>query len=132
MRLNDELRFGKDGFPLDSESRVESRSDSKKSEVSLQFDELFVDSNAVDVSLTLMYLTYVTINWSEGNYEKDTEKVWNGYLQKSKFRSDIIYVVSYVLVLLSRLSGQFVGILSLVLNWRYSELCWAHEIHHIL
>ena len=73
MRLNDELRFGKDCFPLDSESRVESRSDSKKSEVSLQFDELFVDSNAVDVSLTLMYLTYVTINWSEGNYEKDIE-----------------------------------------------------------
>ena len=73
MRLNDELRFGKDGFPLDSESRVESRSDSKKSEVALQFDEVFVDSNAVDVSLTLMSLTYVTINWSEGNYEKDIE-----------------------------------------------------------
>ena len=73
MRLNDELRFGKDGFPLDSESRVESRSDSKKSEVALQFDELFVDSNAVDVSLTLMSLRYVTINWSEGNYEKDIE-----------------------------------------------------------
>lgn len=50
MRLKDELRFGMEGFPLDSDSRVESRSDSKKSDVVLQFDELFVDSIAVDAS----------------------------------------------------------------------------------
>ena len=50
MRLKDELLFGIDGFPFDSDSRVESRSDSKKSEVVSQFDELFVDSIAVDAS----------------------------------------------------------------------------------
>ena len=50
MRLKDELRFGIEGFPLESDSRVESRSDSKKSDVVLQFDELFVDSIAVDAS----------------------------------------------------------------------------------
>jgi len=50
MRLKDELRFGMEGFPFDSDSRVESRSDSKKSDVVLQFDELFVDSIAVDAS----------------------------------------------------------------------------------
>ena len=53
MRLKDELRFGIDGFPFESDSRVESRSDSKKSEVVLQFDELFVDSIAVDASWKL-------------------------------------------------------------------------------
>ena len=59
--MNDELRFGKDGFPLDSESRVESRSDSKKSEVVLQFDELFVDSIAVDASLKFFALKIILV-----------------------------------------------------------------------